>query len=372
MAAITTLYPPVYANELPRSTDQLNDFVFHSIIGYLKDKPIDSVTPKKVLWEMMKDRETNMLIRKPAARMWRVPIRYRTPDNSVDYSLSNDVPDDSYDMVDTSTQATYYPLFKKQYLAIGDAEWALASGDGRVELVKERKESCEEGFSQGLNTILFSGKTSGSEYVSGLTEMIQFDTTSNPTRGSVGVLDQTNSLFSFWKNRTNNFNAAYKTLVGGGMNGNVFGPATTGLLDLYTDCSDNIRGEDGEPNVFVCNRVLWNYINDLADNNGKRIFIKEKPYNLAVEQLMYKRAVITWDTSIPNDPNNSAYGVGWLLNTNDIKFIVAEGMEKSWGEMEKVPGKGAKAWPMSTCYGITCTARNSSGVIYGVQGAAVS
>jgi hypothetical protein len=297
-----------------------------------------------------------------------------TEDRTMVLSMSSQVKEKSYAPTENFARAYYDWLMlvttmmipKMTYLNWQNAEQAF-------NYVKEKQAAQDISVKTKIVNMIWHGLTEGQEYVNGLDEIVQFVTTTAPTRGSVGRMNITK--FPTWKNKTANYNGAFATYSSGTQVKTFLDDGANSLLGLYMDCGNTREGEKGQenafPNLAPCNAVLYRYLHQLAEK--KLIFRDQKQVDLlGVDSFRWNNAAIFYDPDCPDDPNVSTYGVIFLLNTSYLSFVKATGIEKLWSAMAELPNVTAYGCEETTQCSFTTKDRRRHGVCYGIQPISVS
>lgn len=357
---------------LPVEEHQLNDFFIGTMKHISKKDPADVITPRNPLFKRL---EANGNIEtRPPTHTYTEDVTFVLPDKSITISKDSDMKERDYTPVDVSTQAKYNPILRIDTLTIPMFEYENNKGASQlVDIVVRKKKQADKAIRNALAGVLWNGASEGSTHVFGIKEAVQFVTSANPTAGKVGDIDQT--VFTWWKNKARNYNKAYATVSSG-----LYDPSSflesddNSLLQLWMDCTELEGGdtETGSPDLFVCNDVLYKYMSSLV--NMKLIFndtMNKRDLGIG-ESIYYRGMDVFYDRNVPDDPNNSAYGVGFMLNTNSFAWTYSEGLKgESWGDMQKLSKTGF-AWDRKVQFTTTWRNRAQNGVIFGVKNVGVS
>lgn len=350
----------------PRREEDLNEFTMY-ILRDTDGEPTDTITPNNELWRRMRQKNSGMIERRPPGQGPVEDLLYATPSRSHHLSISHDLQPEEYTPIEVITQAKYEWVSKWSNLTIGRHEFNNSQGrNAFANLVQKKKKALEKGVQNELAATVWDGQTVGNEKVFGLKELIQQDPSSNPARGTIGGIDATAGNATFWRNQTKDFDGAYKTIESGRTRTALLSEDANSMLRLWMECSNNDAGntEDGRPDLMPCNDVFYQQIANLAEE--KLIFMnKEDKFQLGIDGFWFRSGPIFWDPLCPT--LDSGKGNVYFLNTSAISWVFAEGLEKEWGEMAKVPGMTGFYWPMGTQYSIVCNDRRKLGVLYGVD-----
>lgn len=344
--------------------------------------PTDVVTIKKPLWRAMANKAGGMIeTRPPNIKGFPERLMYKTEANIFTLSATQDFESIDYTQPDPYTEANYYWLQDIAYLSMGKFRMDnTPSKETLVNYVMSLKRAIEIAMDNNLNKRLFEGHVAGGDAVFGIRDLIQLVPTTAPAKGLIGDLDITQAAVqAFWVNNVANFNTAYKTISSTGVRNSVLGsgdPNGNDLLSLWMDCANNDAfgkskeedgsknsGVPGEPDFLLCNDVLYKQITDLTDD--RLLFVNQADdFQLGVKGFWFRSALVMWE------PNVTTYtagrGTGWYMNTDAVKFVKAQGLERRWGDMAPVPGQTGFGWPYSCQYSVSCNDRRKLGVIYNV------
>ena len=346
---------------------ELNDFTLAVLRAQDKGEPTDIITPEHPIFELLA--EGGNAGTEPPGRGPVEDIMFITPDRGIVLSKSVDFQQRVETPIDVSTQAQYDWVMALQYLNIGKFEKDNSGGAlGLGHLISRKKKSIEIAEKNKLVDFLWNGHASGQENLFGLKDVIRFDATADPTRGSVGRLPIAD--FPAWTNKSANFNAAYKTMVGGGLTKTfIEDPDNVNTVsDLYFQVSDN--SIQSEPDIWAVNQVMLKQIEDL-NSMGLMVRDDQKTFQKGMTGFRYKNARVIRDDEIPDDPNTSTNGVGFFINTKSMRVVYADGLVKSWGDMITLVKTGFQ-WERVTQLSITYDDLRKLGVIYGTKIAAIS
>lgn len=354
-------------------TETLNDFVLGTLYDKAKKDPRDQITPRNPLFKRLQ--EKGLVETRPPGKGPVEDLMYQTQDRSTVISMSDDIKQKDYTPITGTTQAKYDWVQIIQNLTIPKMEYDNNKGPNQLaDIVLRKKKMIETAQRNKLNTVLWNGIVSGSEKLFGILDLIQFDPTSNPSKGYVGGIDATGTDVTWWRNIAKDYNAAYRTLNTGAQTKTMINdPASTATLEnTWIDCINNADGdgEDGQPDFGVCNLKFWQQFSDLVDS---RLYFtnKEDRFKLGVDGFWFKSMFIFYDRSVPDTPTTGE-GALLLINSSSLKWVYAEGLKQDWSSMKDIPGKTGYSWEMSTQCSITCNARNRNGVFFGTQAISVS
>lgn len=351
-------FPPVRSQEL-------NDFILIMLNDLDGSEPTDNITPKYPIWNRMIANNGGM-VQKRAPGIGPVEdLLYQTPDITQVLSLSNDAISVDPVAVEGYTQAKYDWIQVQLHLLMGKVERDNATGKNAIaDLVMRKKKLLDKSMMRKLNNILWNGQISGSEKVFGLLDYIKQDPTTNPSKGNIGGIDASVAAQSWWRNKVSDFDGAYKTTGAGTFTIELLSGKSTAMNALYRDISYvDGDGGNGEPDLFVVNDVLDNFWVDMIQY--KVVYAnKEDKHNLGFETYMFKNAQIVYDASLPTVV--ASEGNGMFINSSNIKFCYATGLEKRWEPAERVPNKAAFQWPCWVQLSTTCDERRTHGIIHGI------
>lgn len=239
-------------------------------------------------------------------------------------------------------------------------------GDAQVKYLSERMDERDMDMKIQMVEDLWSGDTVGSTAQFGLQDFIQFDPTSDPARGAIGGLSV--AEFPTWANQYANFNAAYATYTGGAQVSTFLDTGTNSLGTLYRNCSNNPLGTmaEGQPNLIAANEAMIRYCEGLA-RAGLLMKCGGGTNDFGIDGFRFKNAIIYWDPDCPNDPNDSSYGVGFLINTRSLEVVYAKGLERMVDDRDKELTDGSYTWDITSQWTTTCNDRRKNGVLFGLK-----
>lgn len=349
---------------LPSRSQTLNDYVL-SVLWDTDGDPTDIITPSLPVWTRMIQSNGGMVDRRPPGNGPVEDVLYATPDIVQTLSHSRDGLSEDYVNIDVTTQAKYDWIQAMQFLMIPKFQLDNAKGPLAVaDIVTRKRSALDKAMRNKLNYYLWNGMTSGSEKVFGLLDMIRTTAASaDPSKGSIGGLAY-NALNTLWQNKVAQFNAAYRVDSSAGFDLRVLSRGNNSLHGLYRSCSDN--ADMSEPDLLLVNSAFDNMWAEMIQT--RQLFMnKDDRYNLGFETFFFKSAAVIWDSSMPVSSTSATYGEGRFVNSGSIKWTYADGLEKTWGDMEKVPGKAAYYWPCYVQFSITCDDLSKNGIIYDIK-----
>lgn len=244
-------------------------------------------------------------------------------------------------------------------------------GDAQLKYIKERMDARDADMRIQLVEDLWSGDTVGSTPQFGIQDFIQFNPTSDPARGAVGGISVVD--VPTWANQYANFNAAYATYVTGAQTLTFLDSGTNSLGSLYRRCSNNAEGlsKEGQPNLIAANEPFIRFCEGLAragllrqDGNEVRDF--------GIEGFRYKNGLIYWDQDCPDDPNDSTWGVAYLMNTRVMQLVWAKGIQRLMSPQIVEQTDGGYSWDITSQYCMVIRDRRRQGVMFGVKEATAS
>lgn len=357
---------------------ELNDLVLNVLRAVDKDAT-NVITPNKPFWN--KIRSTGDMIETHDPNIHGIVERllYSTPEQIITLSRSADNKDIQYDTPEVETEARYDFMLDMTWLAMGTFERLNTMGKTViVNHILRKKRALEIGQKNALNDRLWNGRVNGNEVMFGLNTVLNRTTMStNPAMGDIGGIDTTDTGADFWRPNVRAFGGAYKVIESGNTRTSLLASGANSLLKLWQDCSDNdsdgsghqedaTKGgsEEGEPDFLLCNDVLYQQILDLIDTR-LGFQNKSEDFQLGISRPFFRTAEIFYDSKVPTLV--ATEGQGYFLNTNSVKFVFANGLERSWGDMEPIPGKTGHGWPMMTEYSIIWNDLRKNGLIHDVQ-----
>ena len=369
------MFPPVMG--LNQST--LNDLVLN-ILRAVDKMSTNVITPNKPWWAKMRELGGGAIeTRDPNIHGMVERLMYSTPDQIQTLSRSRDTQDISYDTPEVETEARYDYFLDVIHLTLGTFERLNTMGETAiVDHIGRKKKSLEIAQKNALNDRFWNGRVSGSEVMFGLNDVLnRISMSTDPAKGAIGEINTADTGASFWRPNVVDFGGAYKIIDSGTTRTNLLNGPTNSLLSLWILCSNNDTegdghmedgskqsGQEGEPDFLLCNETLYQQMLDLVDN--RLLFQnKEAQFQTGIIEPLYRSAMILRDPSVPTLVADE--GQGYFYNTNAAKFVFAKGIERSWGNMEPVPGKTAVGWPMMTQYGMVYNDLRKLGLIHGIE-----
>jgi hypothetical protein len=353
----------------------LTQFVSNVQRAYWKKKPEDFVTPKRPLWKMFKDK--GRIITEPTGFGPERTFITETPTNMIFMSQSDRIGTYAETPFDAKTTSQWDWIYGINSYTIDNYTKNNSRGEyALVNYIKEQMDQTAEGVRGVLENDLWYGRTKGSHTMWGLRQQLAFDPTLNPTTvgnpsvattGQVGRVDRSNATYAIARNQATNFNAAYRTVEYGGQYTTMFDEGENSLLEQWWDCTNTGDGE--APDVIVGNRFFFRYCHRLAsENKGTVYYDTAKTHELGVETFTFMGAPIIRDDKVPDDPNNSGYGVAMLLNTGTWEWVYANGLQGKWSEPVPVSsGQTAVRSDYEVQYTLICKHPRKNGIFYGVQ-----
>lgn len=247
----------------------------------------------------------------------------------------------------------------------------IMGGDAQLSYLKERMDERDMDMMKQLVEDIWNGDTVGSTQQWGIKDFVQWDPTSDPARGAVGLISVAD--VPTWRNVSSNFAEAYATYSSGAQTRTFLDSGTKSLGSTYRACCNNpdSKSKKGRPNLMPSNEAYIRYCEGLAragllrqDGNETRDF--------GIEGFRYKDGIIYWDNDCPNDPSDSSKGVSFLLNTDMMEVVFAKGLERMMGDKMIESEDGSYTWDVTTQCTMTIKDRRRCGVIYGIGEAAAA
>lgn len=265
------------------------------------------------------------------------------------------------------TQAQYRYIAWNVTMTLAEYNYQMTQGPlARYNYIKRQMDNKDEDLEQTYNDILWNGATVGSTPCWGINDLVQFTPTTNPTRGAVGGLSVTD--FPTWKNQTANYDAAFLTLSNGGRYSCFLDTGTNSLSSVFRRASNNKEnGMSGNPDIGLCNEPYMLYLEQLWRDN--MLACRDSGANqLGVESFIYKGMDLVWDENVPNDPNNSTYGVCVGLNCEKgVEVVYASGLRRLVKDMQEHPTNHGKYWDTYVYMCLASAHRGLNFVHYGVK-----
>lgn len=241
----------------------------------------------------------------------------------------------------------------------------------RWNYVNAQMDNLEEDLVLTYNDVLWNGVTIGSTRIFGINDYVQFTPTSDPAGGAIGRLSVAN--FSQWKNQTANYNGPLQAMVGGGRYQTMLSTGTNSLSSVFRAASNHKNnGTSGRPDVMLVNEPYMLACEQLMVD-GLLAQSPSSTNQLGVDGFKYKGMDIVWDENVPDDPNDSSYGVGIGLNCKKgFQVVYPTGLRRQVGEKEKHPTMEGYSWPVYVAMATASAHRGLNFVHYGIKPATAS
>jgi hypothetical protein len=299
-----------------------------------------------------------------------------TQDRTIAISQSSQFKDIPLAPAENFARASYDWIQLITSMVIGKFDYDnWQNGSQAFNYIKEKLAAQDIDMKTQIVSMLTGGRSEGSQWVNGTNDLCTFTPATDPTRGAVGKISVTNTKFPTWRNLAYNYNGAFCTYSSGTQVKTFLDDGTTSLLAMYLALGNTPEGEQGIsgafPDLLPVNMPMFLQCSSLAT---RRMLFRDQTQVdlLGVESFRYHNGAIFYDANVPNDPNNSTYGVMQALNTTYFKFRFARGLKKQWTPLAQVPGKTAYAAQESTQCTMTCKDRRRFGVFYGTQAISVA
>lgn len=347
---------------------QITDFTIKALKKIDKRKK-DLVTSPAPLWHMYeKNKAGGMKSESPGQGPVR-RIYYNTPDRGLELSRSQPQGTRSLEKHESQTEAQYEWGMRIDTLTVPFWDYKnLNTREGYIKYLEEKREGIKRAHRNSKNSWLWSGRTIGSNKIFGVNDAVRFVPGTDPTRGSLGGISV--SDFSVWKNRSANFNDYALTYATGANTKTFLSYGTNCLFRLYSDCGYNIDQEDASdeayPDLIAANQAYMQACTMLAES---KLLMRDAndTYKLGVEAFVYRNARIFEDRNVPNDPNNSSYGVAVLLNTSVVEPVKTDGIWDDWDTIVQHPENTIVSVDLVSQWTMAYRALDRLGVHYGVN-----
>lgn len=267
------------------------------------------------------------------------------------------------------TQAQFRYIAMKVTMTLDEYTEDMTQGSlARYNYIKTQMDEKDMDLELTYNDILWNGITIGSTPCWGINDIVQFVPTADPARGAVGGLSVTQ--FSQWANQTANFNGPYVGLAAGGRLTSMLDTGTNSLSSVFRRASNNKEnGTSGKPDVMLVNEPYMLACEGLA-RDGLLSHASSSQNQLGVDSFMYKGMDIVWDENVPDDPNDSSYGVGIGLNCEKgFQVIYPEGFRRKVGDRYQHPTHDGACWDTKVYLSTATGHRGLNFVHYGIKGA---
>lgn len=265
------------------------------------------------------------------------------------------------------TQAQFRYIGWNVTMTIPEYDFEMTQGPlARYNYVKSQMDNKDADLELTYNDILWNGMTVGSTPCWGINDIVQFVPTADPARGAVGGLSVTN--FSGWKNQTANYNAPYVELAAGGRLRSFLDTGSNSLSSVFRRASNyKANGTAGKPDVMLVNEPYMLACEGLM-RDGLLARSPSSSNDLGVDGFKYKGMDIVWDENVPDDPNDSSYGVGVGLNCQKgFGVVYAEGLRRKTVDMQRHPTHHGYFWDTYVYMTLVTGHRGLNFVQYGLK-----
>jgi len=138
------------------------------------------------------------------------------------------------------------------------------------------------------------------------------------------------------------------------------------LAQLWSNLGYNDQDTDeAYPDLIPCNAVYYRCLMNLVRLRMLAIDVSASG-ELGIESISYKGASAFEDRNVPDDPNNSTYGVAFLLNSNAWNVVYASGIRNQWTQPTVLQGDTAISWDKKTQMTFAYDDLSRLGVHYGI------
>jgi hypothetical protein len=221
-------------------------------------------------------------------------------------------------------------------------------------LVTAHLRNVNKGIANALNT-QFLALTPGANDFNSIPYLVQYDPTAAIT---VGGLDQSNALYSWWRNKATASAATTWALL------------MAEIDHLHNTIKYNLAG-DG-PDLYMTNQTIYEMMVAYSRSKGTHTFADaeiNKIFNMADRGMVINGATVVWDTGVQEPASEAAHSALYMLNTDFLQFNInskrqfkVEGPEK----LIVTTGQDAVAWVILFRGELTCSNRAKQGVLYSI------
>lgn len=347
---------------------QITDFTIKAL-KKIDKRYKDVVSTPSPVWTMYEKRKAGGVKHEAPGQGPVRRIYYNTPDRGLELSRSQPQGTRTLEKHDSFTEAQYEWGMRLDTLTVPYYDYKnLNSPEGYVKYLEMKRVGINRAHRNAKNNWLWNGRTIGSNKLFGLKDAIRFVPTSDPSRGSIGGIGVAD--LSVWANRSKNYNDYALTYATGANTKTFLSYGANCLYRLYSDCGYNIDQEDAEseayPDLIVANQAYMQACTMLAES---KLLMRDAndTYKMGVDSFVYRGSRIVEDRNIPDDPNNSAYGVAFLLNTNVVEPVITEGIDDDWDQLSNHPDNTVVFVDKVSQWTIAYRALDRLGVHYGVN-----
>lgn len=342
----------------------LDDFVL--AVREKKSRDLtDIATPQHVTFKKME--QTGGIREENPGRGPVEDVRYATPRRTVVLSRSAPMKEPSREPIAGITQAQFQWMQFITTLLIPKFNYDNTIGaDAMADYVSRQMDILDTDLEEQMVECLWAGLVNGTDVMWGLQDFVQFVPTADPAKGAVGGIGVAN--IATWANQAKNYNKAYQAWDTGAPVTDFLTDGSNSLLALYLACCNNPQGHAsaGQPNLLAVNETLFLYFADLY-RQGLVFSDAQENQFLGVDTYRFRGATVYHDRDVPNDPNTSTYGVGYLFNTWSMSWVWARGLKKKWSDKHKLNDLTAYQWDETSQGTMTVRDRRRNGVIFGVK-----
>jgi len=347
------------------SPTELTDFLLavrHKV--FTKD-PTDIITPRYPVFMRLESGKYNAVIEEPPGQGPVRDIYYQTEDRITELSASVPQQPRDYRSQENNTRAQYFWIQCISTLLVPSYEYDnCQTPDALVSLIMRKKKGVDKSHRNKQVSYLWNGRTIGSEKLFGLADVLRFTPTSDPSRGAVGMIS-VDDLPS-WTNKSKNYATAYKVYDTGAQTTTFLNNGSNSLSQLWSDLGYNDQDvQEAYPDLMPCNSPFYRCCEDLVTMRQMSTDVSGTQ-ELGVSAISYKSASVFEDRNVPDDPNDSTYGVCALLNSNAWNVVYAQGIRNEWGAPVVLQGDTAIAWDKKTQMTIAYEDLGRLGLLYGV------
>lgn len=344
---------------------QIDDFFVSVMLKSSKKDPTDITTPRYPLFRRLESKEVRGVIEENPGHGPVRDVYYKTEDRHTELSAGQKIQPRDYRPHENLTRLQYDWIMLITHLAISTYDWEnINTPEELGNYLSRKKKNVDKAHRNKLVNYLWYGVTVGGMKLFGIRDVIRFTPTADPSRGAVGgigVADVPNHT-----NQSSNFNDKYQYFVGGGQTKTFLDEGTSSLLTTYNNCGYNdAEGSDAYPDLMPCNEAMWRVLHRLAQQ--KLVFYDDnKSKELGVPGITFQTMTAFVDRNVPDDPNNSSYGVGILWNSNFFEWAYAKGIRHRWSKGRERDLDTAYAWDKYSQVSTIWNGLDRFGIIYGV------
>lgn len=358
MAEFSTLVPDNRFNEFVMHTVERTGSNLHNV-----------VTPDHPLLRFLE--KTGGIGRETPGRATVENIRYATQKHITTLTQQSGLKSRSLSEDKSITRAHFpiHMLVQDFMIDYWTYEMATSSVD-MMGVVQQRLQGLDEGLDEEVVDRVWNGYTEDGVRQWGIKDMIRFDVSSDPDHGPLGGIGIAD--IPTWVNQSYNYDAPVIQWNSAGAITQEILSGDNGWLETYIACS--LRSKESkaqsQPNLIAVNGVMYRRLMQLQRN---QLVVRDElgSKELGVDGFRFQNALVYHDPDVPDDPNNSDYGVAFMMNTRIMKLCFIKGIEKKWRAMHQMDTETGYQKDRITAMTTKVANPRLQGVCYGGKAAAV-